>query len=427
MARVGILTYHYVLNEGAIWQACSLCEHLRRLLPEHRVEIADVRYRAKYESLASGRSEAVRSAYEAVLKPYLSDFSLVTDSAADILSALEARYDAVVVGSDIVWSIPSATPWMVRLVEAVRKRGALRPSCASPYAFLRDVKNWTRLTLRDCLATDPRRIPFPNAYWLAPELKTRKFSFAASCGYTRMQQLPATVLAEVGRRAAAFDVITVRDPQTADLLRLADPALAGRVRLCPDPAWLFNGELPDGQALLRRAGVPEGRRLAGVLCPPAGWWGASLNGWVLPVLRECGFHTVSVIDANRGADTNLAASALTPLEWWAVVRELDFLFTVRTHPTIAALKVETAFFNVDITAMQHRVAHSKSREMLASFGLQDCCLVRRQDFSRASVQAGLREALHRTWDWNAIRAAVAEQRGRAGRVAVEIAEAIRVA
>jgi len=93
---------------------------------------------------------------------------------------------------------------------------------------------------------------------------------------------------------------------------------------------------------------------------------------------------------------------LSPFEWWAVIRELDFLVTERTHPTIAAIQGGTPFLNVDLTALLHGAAHSKSYELLTDFGLADCGLFRPRDFNETRVRESLARAIERPWDWAAI-------------------------
>ena len=418
--RCGILTFHYVGNEGAAWQACALCAHLRAAHPQHRFEIVDYRPAAQQAALAAWCSPERIRMYDEFLRGCLGGERLVSDSPEDLFRRLPQSYDAVLVGSDIVWQVDVPRSLPARLRRSRERCGWPRPSVASPYAFARDLKNWAVDVWRGAARSRPGRLPFPNAYWLAPELPLRKAAAAASIGYANYARASRTLRDEMLRRLRAFDFISVRDRPTLDFIRSLDPALGARVRLMPDPAWLWDQPLPDTDSILRAAGVPADPPRAGVLWPRGGGYRERLERWILPVLRSRGFHVVSVIDRNPAADTDLAAQGLSPLAWWSVIRSLDFLVTVRTHPTIAALKYGTPVFNVDVTAMHNRCGHSKSRDMLESFGLADVCLHRREDFNERTVRAGLVQALDRSWDWPAIAAQAERNRRQAGAVLADL-------
>ena len=411
--RCGILTYHYAANEGAAWQACALCAHLRAAQPQHRFEIIDYRPATQQAALAAQSAPERLPMYDEILRGCLGGVRLVSDCPEDLFRRLPQSYDAVLVGSDIVWQVDVPRSLPARLRQSRERYGWPRPSVASPYAFARDLKNWAAGVWRGAVRCPPDRLPFPNAYWLAPELPLRKAAVAASIGYADVARAPRAMRREMLRRLQAFDFISVRDLATLDFIRSLDPALGARVRRMPDPAWLWDQPLPDADPILRAAGVPAGSPRAGVLWPRGGGYRERLERWILPVLRSRGFHVVSVIDRNPAADSDLAAQSLSPLAWWSVIRALDFLVTVRTHPTIAALKYGTPVFNVDITAMHNRCGHSKSRDMLEPFGLAEVCLHRRADFNERAVCAGLVQALDRSWDWPAI-AAQAERNRQQG-------------
>ncbi len=422
--RVGILTYHYVYNEGAIWQACALCDYLRKTYPAHRFEMIDYRHASKYRSIVAMRQPEIVQCYDTAIGPYVGPVKVESDDADDLFAVLPGAYGAVIVGSDIVWQFDAPRSFAMRWRTASEKLGTFRPSMASGYAWARDVKNRACRMWRETTRPDPRRIPYPNAYWLSPELPLRKAAYAVSIGYSRPEALAASQRLSMRNHVAAFDFVSVRDDPTRRFLQVIDPALAERAVQAPDPAWLHDAPLPDISERFRQAGVPKGVPLAGVLFPRGGRYGERLSRWVIPRLKARGFHVVSVIDPHEEADANLAAAAWSPVEWWSVIRSLDFLVTVRTHPSIAALKYGTPLFNVDITAMQNRCRHSKSRDMLATFGLEEVCLHRREDFNERAVCAGLAHALDRAWDWPAIAARTEQHRQQARTVCAAMMEAL---
>lgn len=410
--RCGILTYHFVGNEGAIWQAHALGHYLRAQFREHAFEIIDYRHATKQQSIRALGNPAALDRREAVIAELKGRERLESDGTGELFQLIQNRYDAVIVGSDVVWQFDRPRPFFTRLLAAREGVGGLHPSRRSAYAYARDVKNWGRRIWRAATRPDPRRIPFPNAYWLSPDLPLRKAAFAVSIGYSDYRRMPAPLRETMRHYLEAFDFISVRDRPTRSFLAALDEGLGQRAHVTPDPAWLSESALPDVEGRLRRSGIEPGRRYAGVLFPLRGYYGERLQRWILPALRERGFRLVSVIDPNPGTDIDLASEMLTPFEWWSVIRSLDFLFTVRTHPSIAALMYGTPLCNVDITAMRHRSAHSKSLDMLEPFGLGTVCRCRRNEFTHESVVRCLHAALDRPWDWAAIGAQAARNRRR---------------
>ena len=420
--RCGILTYHFVGNEGALWQAHALCHYLRAQFCEHTFEIIDYRHATKHQSIRAMGNPAALARRESVIAGFMGPERIESDGPGELFQMLKRRYDAVIVGSDVVWQFDRPRSFFSRWRAAGEKVGGLRPSRQSAYAYARDVKNWGRRIWQAATRPDPRRIPFPNAYWLSPELPQRKAAFAVSIGYSNYRRIPAALRETMRHYLEAFDFISVRDQSTQSFLAAVDARLGQRAQLTPDPAWLFEAELPDVEGLLRRFGIEPGRRYAGVLFPPRGFFGERLLQWIMPALRERGFRTVSVIDPNPGTDIDLASEILTPFEWWSVIRSLDFLFTVRTHPSIAALMYGTPLCNVDITAMLNRSAHSKSMDMLETFGLGGVCRFKWNEFTQESVVRCLQEALDRPWDWEAIGAQAARNRRRCREMAASMME-----
>lgn len=397
--RFGILTYHYVYNEGAIWQAFSLCDYLRKRYSEHHFDIINYRHARKYQSIVRLRSKDLVQCYDRTLNEYLGECEIESDDHEELFDILPDHYDGVIVGSDIIWQVDHRRSLIERLSIASEKQGSFRPSRQSLYAWARDVKNHSLRVWRMATGPDPRKIPYPNAYWLSPSLPVRKATYAASVGYSDSAMLSASQKRMMGEYVGALDFISVRDQATNDFLHAVDPELAGRALYAPDPAWLFDEPLPDVLDRMERAGVPCNEPLAGVLIPRAGWYGAALTRWVIPELKAMGYKIVSIIDANPAVDFNLAQDVWHPFEWWSVIRSLDCLVTVRTHPSIAALKYGTKLFNVDITAMLNRSRHSKSCDMMQRFNLDDHVLFTRDQFNEQQVRSRLSASLTLPWDW----------------------------
>lgn len=400
--RIGILTYHYVFNEGALWQAVSLCRAIREKYPQHQCEIIDYRHQQKYDSLRRYIPEAKEILFNEALKDCLGKTRIIDDGTSELFAHLSATYDLVIVGSDIIWQFDRKRSLCERVCCGIERTVSFRPDRSTPYRFLRDVKNWLVGLRSTIMEPDPLKIPFPNAYWLDPDGDYKKCTFAASVGYSDVDNIPVDLKPEMVRHLDALDFISVRDQASRRFVQGLVPQKAESARVTPDPTWLFNDPPMNVDDLFERYGLTESDRLAGVLFSPHRYYGERLNAWVLPLLKEKGFKTVSVVNGNSNVDVNLAGECLHPFAWWGVIARLDFLFTVRTHPTIAALKYGTPFANVDITAMINRSQHSKSRDLLETFSQEDCCIFRRADFSRNKVTGLIEHSLTRSWDWEAV-------------------------
>jgi len=398
--KVGILTYHYAGNDGAIWQAYTLCTRLRKILSGHEVEIIDYRYGPKYEALVARCDRARWAEGNRLLDGLLGQTSIVSEATGELFAALNSEYDACVVGSDIIWQFD------FRGSPARRFRSALETTPARPGEF----RNRASVVARKTLLPDPLRIPFPNAYWLDPGLSCRKIAYSASVGYSDIARVPSSCRRFMRAALEAFDLVSVRDNPTLELVASLDPVLGKRVSLVPDPAWMFDGPLPDVARKLSEQGVHPDRKKAGILYSLNNVYGRRLNAFLPDMLRAKGFQVVSVIGSNGRADIDLGKEALGPLEWWSVIREMDLLVTERTHPNIAAIKYRTPFVNLDITCMLKRAGRSKSADMLRPFGLDRLCVSSRGALNEEDFGRKLDEALEMNWDWPGIDARTDENR-----------------
>ncbi len=418
--KIGILTYHYVYNEGAIWQAYSLCNYLRARWPEHRTEIIDYRHKSKYESIISMRSPELLDVYDRVLADFLSDNAMVDNGSASVFSWITRHYDLVIVGSDIIWQYERRPTVFSRVTRAFTQLCAMEPSRVSAYDYARDVKNLGLRILKREFCGDPRQIAFPNAYWLHPDLDVIKTTFAASVGYSDIQAIPDRMMNTMVTYISALNYISVRDLPTRDFVESLSLTDGKKAEVTPDPTWLFDDTLENVDHVFAGHGIQTGTKLAGVLFPLKTEHGDKLNAWVVPYLRSKGYAVVSVIDPNPNVDFDMAAGVLRPFEWWTVIERLDFFVSVRTHPNIAAIKYETPFANIDITAIRKNARHSKTRDMLDVFGLGDCCIFRQDEFNCPGIEALLESCINRNWNWSRIGAQRDTNRSRC----VEVAENI---
>src|SRR5688572_9798854 len=118
--KIGIVTFHQVINDGAVLQALAQQEAIQRLFPDGKVEIIDFRYqvieqRERFDII----KDVLKFRKSAILKLkkyltirnfiskrlVLSSKKFVSNELKEVTKYINDNYDAVVVGSDEVWKI----------------------------------------------------------------------------------------------------------------------------------------------------------------------------------------------------------------------------------------------------------------------------------------------------------------------------------
>ncbi|MFN9325358.1 MAG: polysaccharide pyruvyl transferase family protein [Flavobacteriales bacterium] len=354
--RIGLLTYHHVVNIGSVLQAYCAWRLLTQLYPQARVEIIDhvpavsekykQGYRAKgvvkkgwfgkTEPNAFSRNE---QAYLDFLRAHC-DFSPAlptTDDEHEVVRAIAALgYDAVFVGSDTVFQLGGYF--------------------GHPIAA---------------------KLP-PNAYYLPGLEGVKKVGLAASFD-PYMGGAEAERLRQVAPLLQAYDRILYRDATAEALLCNAgvDPA---RMAHIPDPTILMDIThlVPGGGADLGQ----RTKRVAGVaIADPKVT--AQVTGWV----KEAGFEVVDFMyppqDASRRSGMGgVVGQAL------GGYRELDLMVTDRFHGSILALQLSSA----NVVGIEHHGTYvepnSKLRDLYQRLGIGDHLLrTDEQGLDRAAFEA----------------------------------------
>lgn len=185
--KVGVLTFHGSVNPGAFWQTYATCQLLESM--GHEAEVIDYRHPGRHRRGLLTPARKLRAwqrpdlLFRVCMQRYYAGLSRrelkqspQIDTAADLENL---AYDAIVVGSDVVWDRP----------------------------------------------IDP-------VYW-GRHLKTeRLIAYAASAGSSRAEvgDLPEELKAQT-----PFTAISVRDANTLELLKRGHPSWSRSAQLLSDP------------------------------------------------------------------------------------------------------------------------------------------------------------------------------------------------
>lgn len=335
MKKIGILTYHYSINEGAMLQAYALKQVCSEIFKDCNVEIIN------YESLREKKADLFfcmqnPSNAKAVVKKFKRycrlnnfkntqfDLSRPRYLGNDYFSGIEflnnKKYDLIIVGSDEVWKVKDQ------------------------YGFGKDAT---------------------NVYWLGPEINYKKVSYAASAHKTLYNELSKEYKEFIVRALKEFKLIGVRDEHTFNMVKnCTRKESENRLFKVLDPTFLydFSKENIDIDKLFLKNKIDLNIPIAVFALE-----NKQAGEWAREVLKSKAYQIVAVGNHNKYADFNLI-DQLNPLEWAAVFGKSNFCVTDRFHGTIFSIKNMVPFITVDHLKMYKRFK-SKTKQLLEDFGL----------------------------------------------------------
>ncbi|MBQ3550351.1 MAG: polysaccharide pyruvyl transferase family protein [Clostridia bacterium] len=309
--KIGVLTFHKSINNGAVLQCYALTKRLKQELPEAEVEVidyhmpkTDVGYEvsvSKYLKCKSlklcikkfikllcdpkmlkrlrERITAFRSV-EAYLP--LSQKTIYSDSVNELFEYINSTYDVVIAGSDAIWNYVT--------------RG------------------------------------FPNPYFLDNGIGCKKFSYAASCYGMVYENIPDEQKQRIKEILDSYEFLGVRDDEAEKFVRFVEcdtPTL----HTCDPTVTLDVNDLPVDEgalkAKLRRKGFDFSKETIGIMG----------NDAMCKMVRKMygkRYQIVALYNPLKKADINL--HDLTPYEWAYVFRFFKLTFTTFFHGTLVSLR-----------------------------------------------------------------------------------------
>ncbi len=329
MHRIRILTYQRAINNGAILQAYALSNHLKKRHPGSDVKLID------YVPLALEAYEFAKLFKLHKRAPFFNFSRFVT-----IRNAAFKNMDM----DDSINSFCSYDSLVTQLEEM-------------------DIH--TLVVGSDCiwkLSDDPFLPSFPNIYWLSDRMSCKKISYAASA-YQYDPRLGKRHSDTIGRLVNTYDLVSVRDEDTARLL--SGCGVTKKIARIPDPAFLYEPRKTGVEKKFARRGVGTDKPVCAVLS-----YGRNEEiERLCRVLKRMGYQTVGLSMYNPYVDVNLGHE-LDPFEWADAFRHVKLCFTDRFHGAVFCLKSETPFIAMETEGVSKD--RSKKYQLVTDFGIEEC-------------------------------------------------------
>jgi len=330
--KIGILTYHHVINDGAVLQTLGHVYTLKELFPEANIEVIDYRHKtfdwveqrdlllkiAKFDKNVISQIKKYLSFKKFILKYLpLSKEKLVSD---DINAAVtfinKQNYDYIIVGSDEVWKVLN--------------------------------KKYSR--------------KFPTIYWLPSQIKAIKIGSAVSANASNEKLLnEENVRLYIKECVVHYKAIAARDMFTYNLINSIDSSL--NLYSIPDPTFGVEFKVEGVQQKLIKCGVDFNRKRFLLNLTSNHKDFAKVSAQFRQYADENNIQLVGIGQYNKYCDINLVHE-LNPLEWADCYRFFDFCLTDRFHSTIFSIKNKIPFMAVEYPSKYKGVNRGKIVDLL---------------------------------------------------------------
>jgi hypothetical protein len=342
--KIGILTFHQSVNNGAVMQAYSLSRRLKEEYPEAVVEIIDYRRESVEKAYSYTFFEYIKADSiviiakkfaKMLLDPQmlkrmkrrteifhgcistlpLSKEVIVSDETEEVYAYIENNYDVLIVGSDAVWNYVT--------------RG------------------------------------FPNVYFPKADLKVKKLSYAASCYGMDYLSFAVNDRDELHKVFSDFDFIGVRDEATENFVKWTgckkDP-----YHTCDPTVMLDVDDLPinvsELEKKLRQRGFDFNKPTIGIM-------GSDKMLRMVKGFYGSKYQFVSLYNYIKGADVNLYD--LEPYEWAYVFRYFKLTFTTFFHGTLLSLRNGVPLICLDLNTDFGKKHTPKTLDVLKRLGFEE--------------------------------------------------------
>lgn len=342
--RIGILTYHQSINNGAVMQAYSLSTAIKNRFPSCDVEIVDYQMKKINDnysySLLSYLSNSSMKLFikkclnllkhpmylknkrrrtavfnECLNKLPLSPKRIIDDKDNELVQYINERYDILIVGSDAIWNYVS--------------RG------------------------------------FPNAYLPSKKVTCKKLSYAASCYGMNFLTRSNDEKEYIKESLNDFSFIGVRDTATEEFVKWSE-CVNIPVHTCDPTFFLDVDNLPIDDKSLQKKLIERGFDFDK---PTIGIMGTDKMLKMVRSLYGRKYQIVALYEYIDGADVNLYD--LEPYEWAYVFRYFKVTYTTYFHGTLLSLRNGIPVICIALDTEFAKYHTPKTLDVLKRLGFDD--------------------------------------------------------
>jgi len=343
--RIGILTFHRSINNGAVIQCYSLSKRLKKEFPDATVEVIDYQmplidervYDTSFKHYFNGglkhkaffllhlsdnlkRIDQDRkrkaSFQNALTNLPLSSDKIYSNGIEELVDYINSSYDVVVAGSDAIWN------YSVR--------------------------------------------GFPNPYFLAETVKPTMFSYAASCYGMNYELIPSSQKNEIKKILDKYVFLGTRDDESELFLKSIGCSIKP-VHTCDPTAFLDVDDLPIDKDILMEKMLSRGFDFTKITI---GIMGSDKMCKMLRMMFGNQFQLVSLYNYNKLSDVNL--NDLSPFEWAYVFRFFSITVTTYFHGTMLSLRNGVPVLSIALDT-EYSISHkTKVEDLLGRLCLSDC-------------------------------------------------------
>lgn len=342
--KIGILTFHRSVNNGAFMQAYALSSEIKKRFPSDTVEIIDFTPPSvvNYYSYSLGayfqhstlrvfagkmlqllrdpaylkRMRKRTAVFDTAADTLpLSDKKIVSSNYEEVYAYINDNYDGLVVGSDAVWNF----------------------------------------VLRG----------YPNPYFPDSRVTVHKLSYAASCYGMDFLKCAEDTRKSIAGVFDAFDFLGVRDAATKEMVRWSG-STAVPVHTCDPTALLDIDSLPvcksDFEKKLAARGFDFNR-------PTIGMMGDNAMFSMIKNMYGDKYQIVALYNYIKGADVNMYD--ISPFEWAYAFRYFKVTFTTFFHGTMLSLRNGIPLICIALKTDFSKKHTPKTLDVLRRCGLSD--------------------------------------------------------
>ncbi len=323
--RIGILTFHKVINYGAFLQAFSLSEKLKKEFPNGEVEIIDyvtapkrkyfmVLWNIKHHGIKGGLTELKRiSIFNFAQKNLsLSPKSFKADEHKKLFDYIDERYDALIIGSDAVF-------------------------------------NWKQTT-------------FPTAFIPDYKFSIPVYTYAASVHGLRFYDEQREKLKKCGEVFESMKCIGVRDSCSEKFVKLCSPE--AKTIHCCDPTLFIDKEEIYARGCAVKAKTEKKYKFS--LDSKYIVVMAHDNDLIKSVAQKYSgeYKIVSVFLKSSYADIYI--SDLDPFEWTVILKNAKAVITSYFHGTLLSLVQSTPVIALDYSGYCDEQYEGKLKDLMVT-------------------------------------------------------------